>query len=178
MGWSDPQVFGNPRFPKLRKINLYVRQGEDDADLEGERLLTSINNFKTQLHIFRRGPKALEEYVLAFIDGLQSEHQTFFRAEDAGQLASEGQSLIQRLKTTSLYQGSITKKKQSEIKVKEYLDTKDFTYASDLRSIPGNEEESHPWNGCFDNFRRFLCGFRAAKVTPVKIAIIDDGMMA
>ncbi|KAH0593254.1 hypothetical protein MHUMG1_08976 [Metarhizium humberi] len=95
MGWSDPQVFGNPKFPK-----------------------------------------------------------TFFRAEDAGQLASEGQSLIQRLKTT-LY--------QSEIKVKEYLDTKDFTYASDSRSIPGNEEE-------------FLCGFRAAKVTPVKIAIIDDGM--
>ncbi|KAF5139096.1 hypothetical protein E5D57_002886 [Metarhizium anisopliae] len=153
-------------------------KGEDNNDLEGERLLTSINNFKTQLNIVRRGPKALEEYVLAFIDGLQSEHQTFFRAEDAGQVASEGQSLIQRLKTTCLYQRSIITKEQSEIKVKKYLHTKDFTYASDFRSMAENEEESHPWNGCFDNFRGFLCGFRAAKVTPVKIAIIDDGMMA
>lgn len=116
-------------------------KGEDDTDLERERLLTSINNFKTQLNITRRGPKALEEYVLAFIDGLQSEHQTFFRAEDAGQLASEGQSLIQRLKTTSLYRRGITTKEQIEIKEKSYLDTKDFTYASDFRSIPGNEEE-------------------------------------
>ncbi|KHO11490.1 ankyrin repeat protein [Metarhizium robertsii ARSEF 23] len=151
-------------------------KGEDDTDLERERLLTSINNFKRQLNIIRRGPKALEEYVLAFIDGLQSEHQTFCRAEDAGLLASEGQSLIQRLKTTSLYQRGITTKEQIEIKLKSYLDTKDFTYASDFRSIPGNEEESHPWIGCLDNFRRFLCGCREAKVTPVKIAIIDDGM--
>ncbi|KID86774.1 hypothetical protein MGU_06246 [Metarhizium guizhouense ARSEF 977] len=75
MGWSDPQVFRNSKFP-----NVWP------------------------------GPKALEEYVLAFIDGLQSEHQTFFRAKDAGQQASEGQSLIQHPKTTSLYQRSITKK--------------------------------------------------------------------
>ncbi|KID74347.1 hypothetical protein MBR_06446, partial [Metarhizium brunneum ARSEF 3297] len=89
---------------------LMAIKGEDDTELEGERLLASINNFKIQLNIIRRGPKALEEYVLTFIDGLQSEHQTFFRAEDAGQLASEGQSLIQRLKTTWLYQRSITTK--------------------------------------------------------------------
>lgn len=120
---------------------LTSHSGRGRHELEHERLLTSINNFKTKLNIIRRGPKALEEYVLAFIDGLLSEHQTFFRAEDAGQLASEGQSLIQRLNTTLLYQRSITTKDQSEIKVKEYLDTKDFTYASDSRSIPGNEEE-------------------------------------
>ncbi|EFY88119.1 subtilisin, putative [Metarhizium acridum CQMa 102] len=170
MGWSGPKGFGNrKKFPK----------GEDDTEFERERLLTAINNFKTQLNIIHRGPKALEEYVLAFfINGLQSEHQTFFRAKNAKQLASEGQSLIQRLKTISLDQGSIAKKEQSEIEVKEYLDTKDFTYASDFRSIAENEEESHPWIGCLDSFRRFLCGCQEAKATPMKIAIIHDGIDA
>ncbi|KID74348.1 Peptidase S8/S53, subtilisin/kexin/sedolisin, partial [Metarhizium brunneum ARSEF 3297] len=43
-------------------------------------------------------------------------------------------------------------------------------------AYPGMRKKSHPWIGCLDNFRRFLCGCREAKVTPVKIAIIDDGM--
>ncbi|KAL7933896.1 hypothetical protein V8C35DRAFT_327371 [Trichoderma chlorosporum] len=184
MGWSHQEAFGNrEKFPKLRKINLYVRQRNENTEKDKDRLRNSIEYFKEQLNNVRLGPKSLDDYVLNFIHGLQSENQTFFRAIDIAELATEQSFLTQRLAKMSVNQQKAISHTQESIQINDYPDTEEFHYASDFRSIAGDETDSDPWIKCMDNFRRFLHGSSRAygeesKVSAVKIAIIDDGIDA
>ncbi|QYS95166.1 Subtilisin, putative [Trichoderma simmonsii] len=184
MGWSHQQGFGSlEKFPKLRKINLYVRQNNEDSQKDRDKLLDSIKNFKTQLSVARVLSKTFGGDLSKLITESQSENWTLFHPIDAAKLAEARSSVITHIMKMSADEENFKSDNEHRIEINEYLDTEDFRYASDFRSMVGNENESDPWVECMKTFRRFLHNCQKSlseesKTNPVKIAIIDDGIDA
>ncbi|KAJ5679024.1 hypothetical protein N7462_007268 [Penicillium macrosclerotiorum] len=188
MGWASAEGFGNrQKFPELKKINLFVRQGPEGR----ERLLEYIRQFKEQLGKVVSDNKAfsvgknyqkLDDYIKRFSQELRRwynatspDHNIQLSLMNLTTVLDETALTLSENCTQFICNREASK--SEGIEVLDILDQHDFKYATGFATVGGRSNDEHPWIQVMKDFSQSLRNFPSrSNPAPVKIAIIDDGI--
>ncbi|TGO47460.1 hypothetical protein BOTNAR_0524g00070 [Botryotinia narcissicola] len=71
---------------------------------------------------------------------------------------------------------SAKERMKHEIKVEVTLDNMEVSYASEFQNTEGSMEIGNKWVDCMKDFAKFIGSNEEGKKSPIKIAVIDDGV--
>ncbi|KAI0466816.1 peptidase S8/S53 domain-containing protein [Xylaria cf. heliscus] len=155
MGWASSEGFINKdKFPELETIRLFIKEGYEDRTI----LNRQIQKFRTQM-VKRKQDVTENEIITQFADKSAS-HSPAIDLTVATSVSPD------------------TTKDDKCINVVVVYDNMEFSHAKDFESIETYRKDGNTWISSVEDLTCFLLNHEEETVSPIKIAILDDGLDA